>query len=324
MPPGADAVAQARALLGQLRTLAAQHEQVLAAYERQLDVITAGGAAKLAQQQKSGALPNKRPLGPEPEGPEAKKQRMVAEQQQRRNALWHECYKVLDRCRRNQKAEAFKKPVDPIRMKIPDYPLIIKNPMDLQTVGEKLKARLYKDPADFAADMRLIWNNAIMYNGPTHPVSGSATAMSDFFEKAWSPLQIEKQWAIQLQQEELAREVWGHAAGGVCAFVGARGPVPGADRLCACVQHTTGCHLRPVTQHPPGSPPFAPRPRTNPRRFRAPWSGCPAWTCPSSSRTGARCWATTSRRSTTTGACPRARWGPATPAARWSLRRSAS
>ncbi|KAI8463857.1 MAG: hypothetical protein J3K34DRAFT_388846 [Monoraphidium minutum] len=201
MAPGADAVAQARALLGQLRTLAAQHEQVLAAYERQLDVITAGGASKLAQR-----APNKRPLTSEPEGPEAKKQRLLAEQTARRNALWHECYKVLDRCRRNQKAEAFKKPVDPIRQKIPDYPTIVKNPMDLGTVGEKLKLRVYKDPADFAGDMRQIWDNAALYNGAAHPVGICALAMSEFFEKAWGPLQIEKQWAIQLQQEEIARE----------------------------------------------------------------------------------------------------------------------
>ncbi|GBF95611.1 hypothetical protein Rsub_08593 [Raphidocelis subcapitata] len=201
MPPGADAVAQARALLNTLRTLAAQHEQVLAAYERHLDVITSGGAAKLSK-----APANKRPppAPAEPEGPEAKKARLVAEQQAQRNNLWHECYKVLDRCRRNQRAEAFKKPVDPIRLKIPDYPTVVKNPMDLQTVGDKLKVRAYKEPGEFAADMRLIWDNAMLYNGRHHPIGANAVAMSEFFEKAWGPLQIEKYWAIQLQQEELA------------------------------------------------------------------------------------------------------------------------
>jgi hypothetical protein len=238
MPPGADAVAQARALLNTLRLLASQHEQVLAAYERQLDVITAGGAAKLAK-----APANKRPLpGPplEPEGPEAKKARLLAEQQQRRNALWHECYKVLDRCRRNQRAEAFKKPVDPIRMKIPDYPLVVKNPMDLQTAGEKLKLRVYKDPGEFAADMRLIWDNALLYNGRNHPVGLNALAMSEFFEKAWGPLQVEKAWAVQVQQEELAREVrpaargvGGGGMGGATRAgpVGGRGLQRGACRL---------------------------------------------------------------------------------------------
>jgi hypothetical protein len=217
MPPGADAVAQARALLNTLRTLASQHEQVLAAYERQLDAISAGGTGGGAKLNKPPA--NKRPLAPsEPEGPEAKKARLLAEQQQRRNALWHECYKVLDRCRRNQKAEAFKKPVDPIRMRIPDYPLVVKNPMDLQTVGEKLKLRVYKEPSEFAGDMRLIWDNAALYNGRTHPVGVAATAMSEFFEKAWGPLQIEKAWRIQVQQEELAREVR-------CRFGGANGRV---------------------------------------------------------------------------------------------------
>jgi hypothetical protein len=220
MPPGADAVAQARALLQQLRALAAQHDQVLSTYESQLDAMVAAGPSKL-----SAKAPNKRPLLSEPEGPEAKKQRLVAEQHQRRNALWHECYKVLDRCRRNQKAEAFKKPVDPIRMKIPDYPLIVKHPMDMQTVGEKLKHRVYKDPAEFAADMRLIWHNAQLYNPPAHPVAAAALTMSEFFERAWAPLQVEKQWAVQQQEEDLTREV-GHVMGG-----GQRGD-PQGSRTC--------------------------------------------------------------------------------------------
>jgi hypothetical protein len=214
MPPGADAVAQARALLGQLRALAAQHDEVLSAYERQLEAMVAAGPSKL-----SAKAPNKRPLM-EPEGPEAKKARILGEQQQRRNQLWHECYKVLDRCRRNQKAEAFKKPVDPVRMKIPDYPLVVKNPMDLTTVGEKLKIRVYKDPGEFAADVRLIWDNALLYNGRNHPVGVNAAAMSDFFEKAWAPLALEKQWAIQMQQEELAREVCVWGGGGGCSGTG--------------------------------------------------------------------------------------------------------
>jgi len=224
MPPGADAVAQARALLNTLRTLAAQHEQVLSAYERQLEAISSGGGgAKLTK-----PPANKRPLAPsEPEGPEAKKARLLAEQQQRRNALWHECYKVLDRCRRNQKAEAFKKPVDYVRLKIPDYPLLIKNPMDLQTAGEKLKLRVYKEPSEFAADMRLIWDNAMLYNGRTHAVGLNAVAMSEFFEKAWGPLQIEKAWAIQLQQEELAREVRCWLAGWLVVWVSCSGWVMG-------------------------------------------------------------------------------------------------
>jgi len=207
MPPGTESVAQARSLLQQLRSLAAQHDVVLASYESQLEAMVAAGPSKLGVK-----APNKRPLLSEPEGPEAKKQRIMQEQNQRRNALWHECYKVLDRCRRNQKSEPFKKPVDPVRMKIPDYPLLVKNPMDLQTCGEKLKLRVYKEPSEFAADMRLIWANALTYNGANHPVGASALAMSEFFEKAWGPQQIEKAWAIQLQQEELAREV-GAAAG---------------------------------------------------------------------------------------------------------------
>lgn len=202
MSPVTDAVAQAKGILGQLRSLASQHEDVLAAYERQLEAMVAAGPSKISS--KSG--PNKRPAAPAPppEGPEAKRQRILAEQAQRREKVWAECSKLLERCRRNQKAEVFKRPVDYVRLRIPDYPIVVKQPMDLQTCGEKLKSRAYRDPGEFAADVRLIWSNAVAYNGPHHPVGQSANAMSDYFEKAWAPLQLEKAWAIHMQQEELA------------------------------------------------------------------------------------------------------------------------
>jgi hypothetical protein len=234
MAPGPEAIAQARALLAQLRSLAAQHDEVLASYERQLEAMVAAGPSKLGAK-----APNKRPLL-EPEGPEAKKQRIVQEQFQRRQQLWHECYKILERCRRNQKAEAFKKPVDFVRLRIPDYPLVVKHPMDLQTVGEKLKNKLYQEPNEFAADMRLIWDNAIAYNGRAHFVGANALAMSEFFDKAWMQTQIDKQWAVLMQQEELSREVGGRERGGAGGKGGVRGARCVPRRRCRAVSGAGG------------------------------------------------------------------------------------
>jgi hypothetical protein len=212
-PVGPDAVAHARHLLAELRALAAQHQQVLSSYEGQLEAMVAAGPSKL-----SSRAPNKRPLAAEPEGPEAKRQRIFAEQQKRREELWKVCERAHDRCRKNQKAEAFKKPVDYERLRIPDYPFVIKVPMDLSTVDRKLKMRQYKDPGEFADDMRLIWTNAITYNGRLHPVGANAVAMADYFEKQWAPHQVEKQWAILMQQEELARGALEGGAGGLDAI----------------------------------------------------------------------------------------------------------
>ena len=48
---------------------------------------------------------------------------------------------AMETQRRNSRAEYFKKPVDYVRMRIPDYPIIVKRPMDLGTVNENLRSK---------------------------------------------------------------------------------------------------------------------------------------------------------------------------------------
>ena len=45
------------------------------------------------------------------------------------------CQKILCMLRKNKYSWPFKEPVDPIAMGIPQYREIIKNPMDLKTIG---------------------------------------------------------------------------------------------------------------------------------------------------------------------------------------------
>ena len=59
---------------------------------------------------------------------------------------------------------------------------IVKNPMDLGTVRKRLGCGYYDDPSAFAEDVRLIWRNAILYNGKGHYVSKAAEHMSTKFE----------------------------------------------------------------------------------------------------------------------------------------------
>jgi len=42
--------------------------------------------------------------------------------------------------------------------------VVIKNPMDLQTIMKNIKAHKYRSKADFAADLELIWDNCAYYN----------------------------------------------------------------------------------------------------------------------------------------------------------------
>ena len=47
---------------------------------------------------------------------------------------------------------------------VPDYPKIVKNPMDLGTIHEKLKRNQYPSHLEFAADVRLVFSNCRLFN----------------------------------------------------------------------------------------------------------------------------------------------------------------
>lgn len=80
-------------------------------------------------------------------------------------------------------AQHFAKPVDHVALNIPDYPKIIKNPMDLSTIEKRLKSGAYTNPGQFSDDMRLIWNNAMTYNPKHTSFYHMTTVIKDYFEK---------------------------------------------------------------------------------------------------------------------------------------------
>lgn len=66
----------------------------------------------------------------------------------------------------------------------PNYGLIIKKPMDLNTVMKKLKNLSYNSKQEFADDLMLIWNNCLTYNAdPKHYLRAHAIAMQKKTQK---------------------------------------------------------------------------------------------------------------------------------------------
>ncbi|ODV79611.1 uncharacterized protein CANTADRAFT_49602 [Suhomyces tanzawaensis NRRL Y-17324] len=60
----------------------------------------------------------------------------------------------------------------------PNYGLIIKKPMDLNTVMKKLKSLAYSSKQEFLDDVMLIWSNCLTYNAdPKHFIRAHALAM---------------------------------------------------------------------------------------------------------------------------------------------------
>jgi Bromodomain len=71
---------------------------------------------------------------------------------------------VLKKLKDDEEVDAFLEPVDWKSLGLNDYPMVIKRPMDLKTVTNKLKKNEYKKADDFFDDINLIWNNCQTYN----------------------------------------------------------------------------------------------------------------------------------------------------------------
>jgi hypothetical protein len=90
--------------------------------------------------------------------------------------------KLLAKLTSRKEAEFFKEPVDWEGLGLLDYPTIIAHPMDLRTAREKLERGEYETPFEAAADVRLIFLNAMTYNAPGSRVYVYAKTLSDMWE----------------------------------------------------------------------------------------------------------------------------------------------
>ncbi|XP_007229120.3 bromodomain-containing protein 4 isoform X1 [Astyanax mexicanus] len=82
----------------------------------------------------------------------------------------------------------FYKPVDVDALGLHDYHDIIKHPMDLTSIKEKLENRQYRDAQEFAADVRLMFSNCYKYNPPDHEVVAMARKLQDVFEMRFAKM----------------------------------------------------------------------------------------------------------------------------------------
>uniref|UniRef100_H3C9H8 Bromodomain containing 4 n=1 Tax=Tetraodon nigroviridis TaxID=99883 RepID=H3C9H8_TETNG len=82
----------------------------------------------------------------------------------------------------------FYKPVDADALGLHDYHDIIKHPMDLSTIKVKLENRQYREPQEFAADVRLMFSNCYKYNPPDHEVVAMARKLQDVFEMRFAKM----------------------------------------------------------------------------------------------------------------------------------------
>ena len=74
-------------------------------------------------------------------------------------------------------------PVSQIIQELPDYSSIIKKPMDLNIIKEKLNDGDYDDVAHLNADFKVMTANAMKYNPPGHPVHDAAKQFQQLWEE---------------------------------------------------------------------------------------------------------------------------------------------
>ncbi|EFQ95588.1 hypothetical protein CFE70_003543 [Pyrenophora teres f. teres 0-1] len=93
---------------------------------------------------------------------------------------------LLERIRNTKKIKvslAFKDPVDPHALGIPNYPEIVKHPMDLSTMESKLKEKKYNYVRDFMADLDQMITNSELFNNKQHPVTQAGYNLRAYFLK---------------------------------------------------------------------------------------------------------------------------------------------
>lgn len=86
--------------------------------------------------------------------------------------------------KKHRDAAPFLQPVDYLKLNIPDYPKIIKHPMDLSTIDKKLNSGQYENVEQWIYDVRLVFNNCFKFNGPEATISMLCQNVESAFEKS--------------------------------------------------------------------------------------------------------------------------------------------
>ncbi|KAK6923230.1 NET domain [Dillenia turbinata] len=101
--------------------------------------------------------------------------------------MMRKCKQILTKIMKHKHAWVFNTPVDVVKLGLHDYFRIIKNPMDLGTVRSKLEKKSYSSPVDFASDVRLTFDNAMLYNPKGQDVHHMAETLLSQFNELFDP-----------------------------------------------------------------------------------------------------------------------------------------
>lgn len=99
------------------------------------------------------------------------------------------CQEVLDELHKPKHswiAAAFYYPVDPVALNIPTYHSVIKKPMDLSTIQNKLRTGQYENSKEFEVDIRLMFKNCYRFNLEGDPTYVAGQSLESVFDAKWA------------------------------------------------------------------------------------------------------------------------------------------
>mmetsp|Transcript_10754 Transcript_10754/g.14813 ORF Transcript_10754/g.14813 Transcript_10754/m.14813 type:complete len:216 (-) Transcript_10754:172-819(-) len=99
-----------------------------------------------------------------------------------------EMYRIVCSMISRKECLAFREPVDWKGMDLPDYPELIKKPMDLGTVKKKIESEMYNSMKEIADDIRLVFYNCMLYNKDGSEFYHLADKFSMAFEDVYKTL----------------------------------------------------------------------------------------------------------------------------------------
>eukprot|EP00468_Gymnochlora_sp_CCMP2014_P013662 CAMPEP_0167748956 /NCGR_PEP_ID=MMETSP0110_2-20121227/5127_1 /TAXON_ID=629695 /ORGANISM="Gymnochlora sp., Strain CCMP2014" /LENGTH=777 /DNA_ID=CAMNT_0007634031 /DNA_START=8 /DNA_END=2341 /DNA_ORIENTATION=+ len=114
--------------------------------------------------------------------------------------IWSSARVILSNLRRHNAAKPFLQPIEPEASFAAEYKKIIKEPMDLTTVSERLGRAgsgdppKYTNPSELFHDLQLIWENAKKFNPREDFVYKQAEQIEEVAKRMWANSHIDERW----------------------------------------------------------------------------------------------------------------------------------
>lgn len=127
------------------------------------------------------ATPTGIPVAPGPVNPPPPEVSNPSKPGRKTNQLQYMQNVVVKTLWKHQFAWPFYQPVDAIKLNLPDYHKIIKNPMDMGTIKKRLENNYYWSASECMQDFNTMFTNCYIYNKPTDDIVLMAQALEKIF-----------------------------------------------------------------------------------------------------------------------------------------------